>query len=178
MPSASHPATLKSTKGGLMDTILFATDGSPSAKAAAHEAFELAKATGWKLRVVTVWRTPIVTGYGFAPAPYIPELSDIERDHANKVALEAVEAAKAADVEATGELRQGSASDEICEAAEETAARLIVMGAHGWGAVQRLVFGSVSTSVLHHAPCPVLVVRDADHEIEQETAKVTETASR
>ena len=161
-----------------MDTMLFATDGSPSAKAAAAEAFELAQATGWKLRVVTVWRAPIITGYGFAPAPYIPELADIERDHANKVALEAVEAAKAAGVEATGELRQGSASDEICEAAKETAARLIVMGAHGWGAVQRLVFGSVSTSVLHHAPCPVLIVRDTDHETEAETAKVAETASR
>jgi hypothetical protein len=52
------------------------------------------------------------------------------------------------------------------------------MGAHGWGAMQRLVFGSVSTSVLHHAPCPVLIVRDADHETEAETAKVAGTVSR
>lgn len=161
-----------------MNTILFATDGSPSAKAAAHEAFELAKATGWKLRVITVWRAPILTGYGFAPAPYMPKLADIERDHANKVAREAVETAKAAGIDATGELRQGDASDAICAAAEEAAARLIVMGAHGWGAVQRFVFGSVSTSVLHHAHCPVLVVRGADHETERETAKVAETASR
>jgi nucleotide-binding universal stress UspA family protein len=161
-----------------MDTILFATDGSPASKPAADEAFALAKATGWKLRVVTVWRAPILTGYGFAPAPYMPELAEIEREHANKVAQEAVEAAKAAGIDATGELRQGAASDEICAAAEETSARLIVMGAHGWGAVQRLVFGSVSTSVLHHAPCAVLVVRDVDHEIEHEPAKVAETVSR
>jgi nucleotide-binding universal stress UspA family protein len=37
-----------------------------------------------------------------------------------------------------------------------------VIGAHGWGAFERLVFGSVSTGVLHHAPCPVLVVRDTE----------------
>jgi len=161
-----------------MDTILFATDGSPSAKAAADKALELAKATGWSLRVITVWRTPILTGYGFAPAPYMPELTEIEREHAEKVAQEAVEAFDAAGVKATGELRQGDASDEICAAAVEAGARLIVIGAHGWGALQRLVFGSVSTAVLHHAQCPVLVVRGAESEGEEQAAKPAETASR
>jgi nucleotide-binding universal stress UspA family protein len=161
-----------------MDTILFATDGSPSAKAAAREALELAKATGWRLRVITVWRAPILTGYGFAPVPYMPELADIEREHAEKVAREAVEMADAEGVEATWELRQGDAPDEICAAADETAARLIVIGAHGWGALQRLVFGSVSTAVLHHAHCPVVVVRGAGDEAEAQVAKATETASR
>jgi nucleotide-binding universal stress UspA family protein len=161
-----------------MDTILFATDGSPSAKAAARGAIELAKATGWSPRVITVWRTPILTGYGFAPAPYVPELAEVEREHAEKVAREAVEAFGAAGVEATWELRQGDAPDEICAAAAETAARMIVIGAHGWGALQRLVFGSVSTAVLHHAQCPVLVVRGAEDVAEEQVAKTTETASR
>jgi len=39
------------------------------------------------------------------------------------------------------------------------------------------LLGSVSQQCAHHAPCPVLIVRDADHETEQETAKVAETAS-
>jgi len=161
-----------------MDTILFATDGSPSAKAAAQEALELAKATGWGLRVITVWRTPVLNGYGFAPVPYMPELADIEREHAEKVAEDAVDAARAAGVEATWEVRQGDASDAICAAADALAARAIVMGAHGWGALQRLVFGSVSTSVLHHAHQPVLIVRGAEHEAEVEVEKTIETASR
>jgi nucleotide-binding universal stress UspA family protein len=161
-----------------MDTILFATDGSPSAKTAAREATELAKATGWSLRVITVWRAPILTGYGFAPAPYMPELADVEREHAEKVAREAVEAAGAAGIEATWELRQGDAPDEICAAANESSARLIVIGAHGWGTLQRLVFGSVSTAVLHHAQCPVLVVRGAEDEAEAQAARTAETVSR
>jgi hypothetical protein len=37
--------------------------------------------------------------------------------------------------------------------------RLIVVGSHGWGALRRLVFGSVSTALLHEAPRPVLVAR-------------------
>jgi nucleotide-binding universal stress UspA family protein len=49
--------------------------------------------------------------------------------------------------------------DEICLAAETYKPRFLVLGSHGWGAVKRGVFGSVSTGVLHRAKCPVLVVR-------------------
>ena len=38
-------------------------------------------------------------------------------------------------------------------------AQLIVVGSHGWGAARRLLSGSVSTGLVHSAPCPVLVVR-------------------
>jgi nucleotide-binding universal stress UspA family protein len=143
-----------------MNTILFATDGSPSARVAAQEAFDLARATGWQLRIVTVWRTPFVTSYAFAPVGYVPELADVEHEEAGRVAREALEAAQLAGVDASVEVREGDASAEICAAAKESHARLIVLGAHGWGAVKRLVFGSVSTSVLHHAPCPVLIAHD------------------
>ena len=37
---------------------------------------------------------------------------------------------------------------------------VMVAGAHGWGPVKRLVSGSVSSSLLHEAPCPVIVVRE------------------
>jgi nucleotide-binding universal stress UspA family protein len=157
-----------------MNTILLATDGSPSAEAATNEAVELAWATGWRLRVVTVWRTPILTGYGYAPAAYAPELAEAEREHAATVAQQAVEAAAEAGIRGTWELREGDAAAEICEAAAETGAALIVVGAHGWGPVRRLVFGSVSTEVLHHAPCPVLVVRATEVPVEAQTEKVGE----
>ncbi len=52
----------------------------------------------------------------------------------------------------------GPAAAEICRVAEERDPRLIVIGAHGWGRVGRLLHGSVSTDVLHTGPCPVLVV--------------------
>lgn len=148
-----------------MKTILLATDGSPSAENATDEAIDLAAATDWRLRVVTVWNMPIVTGYGYAPYPLPQELADVEREHAHNVATAAVAKATEAGVDATFELRTGPAADEICAAAEEASASLIVIGAHGWGAVRRLIFGSVSTHVMHTASCPVLVVRADEDEV-------------
>lgn len=53
----------------------------------------------------------------------------------------------------------GDAAAEIVRVAEESGADLIVLGARGLNPVKRLVLGSVSTKVLHQAPCDVLVVK-------------------
>jgi nucleotide-binding universal stress UspA family protein len=152
---------VEARKGDIVNTILLATDGSVSARAATREAIELAQATGWPLHILTVWDLPTLAGYGYAPGAYVPvhELCEAEEEHANEVVKRAVETASKAGVTATSSIRKGYAADEICEAAEELGAALVVMGAHGWGAFKRLVFGSVSTGVLHHAKGPVLVVR-------------------
>jgi len=76
-----------------MHTILLATDGSPSAKKATTTAIDLAKATGWKLRVVAVWQIPVYE-YGYLPLQYTPELVEAASGHAATVVKEAVEAAR------------------------------------------------------------------------------------
>lgn len=53
----------------------------------------------------------------------------------------------------------GEPADAIIDVADQEKADLIVMGTHGWSLAKRLLLGSVSTSVLHHAHCDVLVVR-------------------
>lgn len=149
-----------------MNTILFATDGSPSAQKALTEAVELAKATGWLLHVLTVWKTPRPSAYGYAAIPYIPEVAEEEEEHAREIAEGAAAYAQEAGLRATHQIREGRAATEICAVATERDVRLIIMGAHGWGAVKRVLFGSVSTAVLHNAPCPVLIVRMPDHELD------------
>jgi len=57
-------------------------------------------------------------------------------------------------------LRMGERRDQaIVHLAEELGAGLIVMGSRGLGGVRRALMGSVSASVVHHAHCPVMVVR-------------------
>jgi nucleotide-binding universal stress UspA family protein len=55
--------------------------------------------------------------------------------------------------------RLGKPAEEIMKAASKEHADLIVMGAQGLGAVARFLIGSVSTRVVQHANCAVLVVR-------------------
>ena len=50
-------------------------------------------------------------------------------------------------------------ADALVEQARTDGADLIVVGTRGLSTAQRLLLGSVSTKVVHHAPCDVLVVR-------------------
>jgi nucleotide-binding universal stress UspA family protein len=53
----------------------------------------------------------------------------------------------------------GNPADVLVEEAEESGADLIIVGTRGHNAAQRALMGSVSTNVVHHAKCDVLVVR-------------------
>ena len=56
-------------------------------------------------------------------------------------------------------LEFGRPDTAIIALAEELGAGLIVMGSRGLGGVRRALLGSISDSVVRHAPCPVMVVR-------------------
>lgn len=48
----------------------------------------------------------------------------------------------------------------IVEDAEKKAVNIIVMGSHGRTGLKRLLMGSVTSRVIGHAPCSVLVVKE------------------
>jgi nucleotide-binding universal stress UspA family protein len=60
---------------------------------------------------------------------------------------------------ASTRMESGPTADTIINIAEEEAADLIVIGSRGLSTAKRFLLGSVSNSVSHHAPCPVLIVR-------------------
>ena len=159
-----------------MRTVMLATDGSPTASKATSLAIELSAALGATLHVVSVWSAPTFD-YAYVPSSYTPELMRAAREGAERALADAVAAGEAAGVTVTTDVRDGDARSEICTAAEEVSADLLVLGAHGWGAMGRMLFGSVSTAVLHHAPCPVLVVRGGPAE-EPEPEAVGAATSR
>jgi nucleotide-binding universal stress UspA family protein len=61
-------------------------------------------------------------------------------------------------------VRQGRAYAEITEAAKTLKVDLIVISTHGFSGVSHALLGSVTERVVRHAPCPVLVVRQHEHE--------------
>ncbi len=147
-----------------MSTILLATDGSSNAEAATEQAFDLARATGWPLHIVVVARVPSLVGYGYSAYAPISDVAEVERESAEWVAHDIEKRATRAGIAVGVEVREGVTADEICAAAREQCAKIIVLGSHGWGGFKRLVIGSVSTAVLHNAPCGVLVVRQPPEE--------------
>ncbi len=142
-----------------MATILVATDGSETAEAAVDCAIDLARTSGDRLVFATVWRE--LHGDFGVPMPFTAES---ERARAVETAATAAARARVAGVRAEFVVRHGVPADELRDLAREYRARLIVMGTHGAGAVERALFGSVSARVLHVAPCPVLVVPRAGRE--------------
>jgi nucleotide-binding universal stress UspA family protein len=124
--------------------ILVATDRSREAELAATTAADLAKSTNSELHVVHV---------GF----------DQARDEAqNELDTEVGMVREAGVTDVQAHLKFGIPARTIVDLAEEVGVGLIVMGSRGRGGVRRALIGSVSSSVVPHAHCPVLVVRQEE----------------
>jgi nucleotide-binding universal stress UspA family protein len=152
--------------------ILFATDGSPSAAEAQKEAFELARRLDAPLLVVAVAHpvVPAVGYLGYGYSDVVAELTKAEHRRVGELLGTIEAAACAADVPCSTLIPDGFPVEQICRIASERDAQLIVVGSHGWGAARRLFSGSVSTGLVHSAPCPVLVVRVPQHDHEHAAA--------
>ena len=150
--------------------ILLATDGSREAELAARTAADLAQKTHSQLHVVHA--------FGISPVgpPVYPEATELqsvefeaESEERQRISEQRAREVLEADVEkirswggtVAGEhLIEGWVAPGIVELAEEIGAGLIVMGSRGLGGIRRALMGSVSDSVVRHAHCPVMVVRE------------------
>jgi nucleotide-binding universal stress UspA family protein len=135
--------------------ILLATDGSKEAELAATTAVDLAKGTNSELHVVYVEPAlPMIADF----ADPGPERTEPESRRLLDEQVRHIEEAGGTVAEA--HLRLGRPDDQIVRVSEESGAGLIVMGSRGRGGVRRALMGSVSDSVVRHAHCPVLIVRE------------------
>jgi len=152
--------------------ILFATDGSPSAAEAQKEAFELARRLDAQLVVVSVVHAALpAVGYaGYGYSDIVVELTQAEHHRVTALLASVAEAAEAEGVHCSTVAVDGFVVEEICRKAGEYDAQLIVVGSHGWGPARRFLSGSISTGLVHSAPCPVLVVRPHVQAAEQAAA--------
>ena len=100
----------------------------------------------------------------------VAELTRAEQKRVQKLLATIAAAACAAGMSCSNGLADGFTVEEICGIATEHDAQLIVVGSHGWGATKRFLSGSVSTGLVHSAPCPVLVVRPRVRPVEHAAA--------
>lgn len=135
-----------------MNGIVVGVDGSPGAAGALRFAAELARARGSELHAVCAWQMPAMA---FAGGVYVgdDDLPTALEEGARRVLADAVHGL---DVPVEQHALQGHASEVLLKAAE--GADMLVVGSRGLGGFARLLLGSVSHGVVHHAPCPVVVV--------------------
>ncbi len=141
--------------------ILLAIDGSDESKLAAQAATELSRETGSEVHLVYVLPTPaqLIGHHLYSDEIRESLIGGAERDAETFLKEQAEKVRSDGGKVAETHLRSGDPDKEILRAAEALGVGLIVIGSRGLGAVSRALLGSVSESVVRHAHCPVLVVR-------------------
>ncbi|MCO6510779.1 MAG: universal stress protein [Aridibacter famidurans] len=150
--------------------VILATDGTSESNAAVAMVGNLRFSDGDEVTIITVIDMAVPMAFD-AYAGYLPNTQEIEkiaRENAEAVLEETGriigESLGDSGVTVETEILIGSPESRIVEKAEEIGADLIVVGSHGYNRWERLLLGSVSDSVVHHAPCSVLVVRSEETE--------------
>jgi nucleotide-binding universal stress UspA family protein len=144
--------------------ILLATDGTKYSSAAVEMISKCNFTGDCELKIISIvdMAVPLTIEIyeGFAPSTL--ELENAAKENAVKILAETKSQLtdKLPGLSISTEVLLGSPESKIVETAEQMQADLIVVGSHGYNRWERLLLGSVSDSVVHHAPCSVLVVRN------------------
>ncbi|MGO9558424.1 MAG: universal stress protein [Acidimicrobiales bacterium] len=142
--------------------VVVGVDGSPRSLEALGIAAEIARWRGLRLDVVVAWHVVYpVSPYGIG----FDELISAARDTAEIVLRDAVKEVLGDEpgVEVVGTVEQGSAASVLVRASQ--GADLLVVGSRGHGGFSSLALGSVGQACVHHAHCPVLIIRPKTHEV-------------
>ncbi|MFY1668638.1 universal stress protein [Plantactinospora sp. WMMB334] len=134
--------------------VVVGVDGSDSALFALQYAGEQAVARGTELRVVRAWTAPAPR---WRPADYEPAVQGAA-EQAELDELLAGWQAVHPQVKVIVEVIEGPAGRVMVDASQD--AQLVVVGSRGRGGFRGLLLGSISQQLLHHAHCPVAVVRE------------------
>jgi len=144
------------------NSIVVAVDGSPASNAAVSWAAHEAAMRNVPLTVVHAVVTPTAT---WPPVPYPDSLAVRLEDEGRKEVLHAVGLAEKAmptdrRVAIKRKLVYSTPAPALVDMSDE--AEMIVVGSSGRGLLSRAVLGSVSSTVVRHANCPVAVIRDEE----------------
>jgi nucleotide-binding universal stress UspA family protein len=156
--------------------VLIAYDGSPAAEHALREAGGLIG--GRPALLTVVWmqglgfellETP-TSSLGIPPATIdirtALEMDEAMGERAQRLAEQGAHLARDVGFEAealvVADEVEVDVAETIVDVARKRDAQAIVIGAHGHGGAAEVILGSTTRSVVRHAPCPVLVVREQE----------------
>ena len=158
-----------------MKSLFVAIDFSETTDAVLREASKLAKALKAKLWIVHVANDEMQNlAYETMAFPEMspefstmPMLGDVQlarglsaeefkREHRQLLNISA--SIRKEGVDAQSVLLKGDPAENLIKKAEELQIDIIILGSHGHGCLRKALAGSVSKSVIQHAPCNVMIV--------------------
>lgn len=155
----------------MFEKILVPIDGSEHSSKALDVAVQIAREFNGKIALIyvySVYVAPIMMPEPSAMTPPSPPLitsveisrvSEAERKAGDRILEDAESKVKAENVEVEKLLKEGHIVQQIIKTAKEGSFGLIVIGARGISRIREFLLGSTTDGVIHHATCPVLVVK-------------------
>lgn len=146
--------------------ILIAVDDSPHSARAVRFVARMRWPAGSRVIVANVV-TPQLTppgGGGESGVPLLIEVSEEQREHARAVVAKAEVELREAGIATEERVPFGDPRDALLRLVGEERVDLLVVGSHGRTGFAKLLLGSVSSHVVTHARCSVLVVKEEPHE--------------
>ena len=162
----------------MFNKILVAIDRSTASRKVFETAVSLAKATGGNLMLLHVLSDKeassspsIDTAREKAPfdsstlEAYDRHWQELEQQQQQEIEVmrSLVKEATAAGVNTEFTQTLGDPGETICNLAQTWSAELILVGSRGLTGIKKIILGSVSNYVTHHAPCSVLIVRETEN---------------
>jgi nucleotide-binding universal stress UspA family protein len=135
--------------------IVVGIDGSPDSRLALRWAVAQAQLTGAEVEAITAWEVPLTI-------LLLPTANESDyADQATRILAETLDEVLGDDPPVAVHARalEGRAAKALTRQAH--GADLLVVGTHGRGELPGMHLGSVASYCVHHAPCPVVVLRGA-----------------
>ncbi|MBC7253821.1 MAG: universal stress protein [Actinobacteria bacterium] len=150
----------------MLEKVLLPVDGSETSRKAVDFAVRLLEGSGCKVTLLAVVEEPAYAAFWsdgmIAPEVVLPPPEELRLElekRAEAMLVDISSLLKGAGLKVEHRVRFGNAASEILREAEEGGYDLVIMGSHGRGVLGGFLLGSVSNRVVHHARCPVLIVR-------------------
>jgi nucleotide-binding universal stress UspA family protein len=158
----------------LFEKILVPLDGSENSLKALTVAIQIAKKFGGKISLIHIYSvtlTPTIMPEPTTLTPPIPVMTPAEvsrtieatRKAGLNILADGQQKVEAERVQVETMLKEGHTVQQIINTAVEGKFDLIVVGARGISKIRELLLGSVTDGVIHHASCPVLVIKSQSH---------------
>lgn len=154
---AQCPVVVVRGQGDPAGPVVVGVDGSPAGDRALGFAFDAARRAGAPLLALHAW-SDVGVGELWGPPPTLLDWAAIEQEQQQWLAEQlAGWGKKYPEVSVRPVVQRDRPAHGLCEAGRQ--ARLLVVGTRGRGGFTGLLLGSTSRSLVHHAPCPLAVVR-------------------